>query len=87
MRHYLPRARLRSGLRNQMPPQRVLPEREETVKRLCIFYRSAEQWERKRVEWIVCKECQKRILGGELCHMLFKAAADYKLANFRPIER
>ncbi len=49
------------------------------MKRLCIFYRYAIYWEKKPIQWIVCKECQKRIHKGELCHMLFKAAADYKL--------
>ena len=55
------------------------------MKRLCIFYRKAKQWEGKRVKWIVCQKCQKRIREGELCHMLFKAAADYKLAEYEPL--
>jgi len=34
------------------------------MKRLCIFYRDSIKWEGKPVEWIVCKECQKKIVQG-----------------------
>lgn len=35
------------------------------MKRLCVFYYRAEEWVGKRVEWIVCKECSKKIREGE----------------------
>ncbi len=34
------------------------------MKRLCIFYRKSIEWEGKPVEWIVCKECQKKLVQG-----------------------
>lgn len=33
-------------------------------KRLCVFYKVAEQWIGKDVEWIVCKHCQRLIEKG-----------------------
>lgn len=39
------------------------------MKRLCVFYKghkqSAEDWLGKLVEWVVCKECQKKLQKGE----------------------
>ena len=35
------------------------------VKRLCVFYIRAYQWlGSTKVEWIVCKECQKKLNRG-----------------------
>jgi len=31
------------------------------MKRLCIFYRLAGKWLDKDINWIVCKECQKKL--------------------------
>lgn len=31
------------------------------MKRLCVFYYKAPLWLGKPVEWIVCKECQKKL--------------------------
>jgi len=31
------------------------------MKRLCVYYRLAEQWLGKPVQWIVCKECQAKL--------------------------
>ena len=36
----------------------------EPVKRLCVFYYRADEWLGKRVEWIVCKECQRKLVRG-----------------------
>lgn len=36
----------------------------ETMKRLCMFYKKANEWVGKPIEWIICKECQKKILRG-----------------------
>lgn len=36
------------------------------MKRLCIFYKFADKWLGKKIEWIVCKACQKRLLKGEV---------------------
>jgi hypothetical protein len=52
------------------------------MKRLCVFYRLAKQWENKPVNWIVCKECQKKIKQGKLVSLLFKAAAEAKIVEF-----
>ena len=52
------------------------------MKRLCVFYKLASKWQGKRVEWIVCKECQKHIKQGRLIHLLFKAAAHGKVREF-----
>jgi hypothetical protein len=52
------------------------------MKRLCVFYRLASQWQGKRVEWIVCKECQKKIQNGRLINLLFQAAARGKVRDF-----
>jgi hypothetical protein len=35
------------------------------MKRLCVFHRAALDWLGLKVEWIVCKECQKRLRRGE----------------------
>lgn len=35
------------------------------MKRLCVFYYRAHEWSGKPVEWIVCKECSRRIAKGE----------------------
>lgn len=34
------------------------------MKRLCMFYKKANEWVGKPIEWIICKECQKKILRG-----------------------
>lgn len=34
------------------------------MKRLCIFYVFAADWLGKPVEWIVCKQCQKKLRKG-----------------------
>lgn len=31
------------------------------MKRLCIFYKKAGLWHGRRVNWIVCNECQKKL--------------------------
>lgn len=35
------------------------------MKRLCVFYRLAQDWLGRPVEWIVCKECQRKLQRGE----------------------
>jgi uncharacterized protein YlaI len=35
------------------------------MKRLCIFYKHADRWIGKPIEWIVCKECQRKIQRGD----------------------
>jgi hypothetical protein len=52
------------------------------MKRLCVFYRLAKQWETKPVEWMVCKACQKKIKKGTLVPLLFKAAAEAKILEY-----
>lgn len=34
------------------------------MKRLCVFYYRADEWLGKRVEWIVCRECQRKLQRG-----------------------
>jgi len=35
------------------------------MKRLCVFYKQASQWiGNKKVEWIICKGCQKKLRNG-----------------------
>lgn len=36
------------------------------MKRLCVFYYLAAEWIGRPVEWIVCKECQRRLQRGDL---------------------
>lgn len=36
------------------------------MKRLCVFYRLADRWQGKPVDWIICKECQRKIANGQL---------------------
>lgn len=33
----------------------------KSKKRLCIFYKKAADWWGKDINWIVCKECQKKL--------------------------
>lgn len=35
------------------------------MKRLCVFYKYADEHLGKRIEWIVCRMCQKRLRKGE----------------------
>ncbi len=36
------------------------------MKRLCVFYRLADRFlGNKKIEWIVCKECQRFLIRGE----------------------
>ena len=35
------------------------------MKKLCVFYKDAEEWIGKRIDWIVCKECAKKLRDGE----------------------
>lgn len=41
------------------------------VKRLCVFYKFADKWVGKKIEWIVCKECQKKLRAGEHLYTQF----------------
>jgi hypothetical protein len=34
------------------------------MKRLCVFYYTADSWFGKKIEWIICKECQKKLKRG-----------------------
>lgn len=43
------------------------------LKRLCVLYKHANQWQGKRVEWMVCKACQREIANGWLVYLLSKA--------------
>jgi hypothetical protein len=47
------------------------------MKRLCVFYRKARDWQYKPVEWIVCKKCQKHIKDGDLHQLIVRAYKDY----------
>lgn len=49
------------------------------MKRLCVFYKDAQKWQNKPVDWIVCKGCQKKIKHGLLRSLLCKSLADYTL--------
>ena len=31
------------------------------MKRLCVFYYKAYEWLDKPINWIVCKECQRKL--------------------------
>jgi hypothetical protein len=42
------------------------------MKKLCVFYKQAWKWLGKEVQWIVCKECQKKLLAGKLLKTKFK---------------
>ena len=35
------------------------------MKRLCVFYKHADRWIGKPIEWMVCKECQRKIQRGD----------------------
>jgi len=35
------------------------------MKRLCVFYKDADKWLGRNVDWIVCQECQRRLRRGE----------------------
>ena len=39
------------------------------MKRLCVFYYRAHEWLGKRVQWIVCRECQRRLQRGHIFHV------------------
>ena len=47
------------------------------MKRLCVFYKFAWKWQGKPVEWIVCKQCQKKVTRGGLFALLLKARNEY----------
>jgi hypothetical protein len=38
------------------------------MKNLCVFYKFADRWVGKKIKWIVCKECQKK-LGKEIARL------------------
>lgn len=42
----------------------MLKEKAKSKKRLCVFYFDAASWIDKKIEWIVCKECQRMISRG-----------------------
>ena len=35
------------------------------MKRLCIFYKNADAYIGKQIDWIVCKQCQRKLRSGE----------------------
>ena len=48
-------------------------------KRLCVFYRLAKLWQGgQNVQWIVCKECQRKIERGLLPIIIDKMVKDYQ---------
>lgn len=42
-------------------------------RRLCVFYRRAQEFQDKPIEWIVCRDCQHEIQDGNLLWLLQKA--------------
>lgn len=47
--------------------------------RRCVLYRSAKRLQMKpNIEWVVCKDCQKKIKQGRLLDLLGRAELDYK---------
>lgn len=34
------------------------------MKHLCVFYRYANRWRGRRVQWIVCRECRRKLING-----------------------
>src|SRR5579859_4093418 len=57
------------------------------MKRLCVFYKRAHDWLGKPIEWIVCKECQKRLRRGEWLNLSYQVGAPDTLrkAPARPV--
>lgn len=41
-----------------------LAQVEEIMKKVCMFNKKAGKWVGKLVEWIVCKDCQKKLFHG-----------------------
>lgn len=35
------------------------------MKRLCVFYKDADKWLGRKVNWIVCQQCQRKLRRGE----------------------
>ena len=34
------------------------------MKKLCVFYEGRNPWVGKKIQWIVCQECQRNIQNG-----------------------
>jgi hypothetical protein len=47
------------------PSSRVTP-----IKRLCVFHKDAAAYVGKRIEWIVCKQCQRGLRTGKLRNLI-----------------
>jgi hypothetical protein len=49
------------------------------VKRICVFYRLADKWVARetKIEWIVCKECQRKVSVGRRHGLMRKAMREY----------
>ena len=47
---------------------RIRAKAKKKNKRLCVFYYRARNWQlhNNKIEWIVCKECQRKIRSGKL---------------------
>ena len=52
------------------------------MKRLCVFYYKAHEWLGCNVEWIVCKECQKKLRCGILCYRMIRPKNNRTIAKF-----
>lgn len=35
------------------------------MRKLCVFYKNAEQFLGKKIKWIVCQKCQKKLHRSE----------------------
>jgi hypothetical protein len=51
------------------------------MKRLCVFYKNASDYHKygfrkKPVEWMVCKECQRKINRGDIDLLMQRSIHD-----------
>jgi hypothetical protein len=42
-------------------------------KRLCVFYCKAYEWLGYAIDWIICKECQRKLAKGIPLKVCFRA--------------
>jgi hypothetical protein len=55
--------------------------------RLCVFYRKAAEYQERlggRIEWMVCKACQRRLKAGDLFDAVIHRARLVKEGDIGP---
>jgi hypothetical protein len=51
------------------------------MRRLCVFYYKAAEWQGKPVQWIVCTKCRAKIRHCQLTSLLKDAARRAQFAD------